>query len=347
MNAVDIRRFRGCRILVIGDLMLDEYTRGRVDRISPEAPVPVVAVSGETDTLGGAGNVVNNLSVLGAAPMVMGVVGDGRFGRRIREKLAGIGVDANAVISESGRPTTRKTRILAGSQQVLRIDRETSGPVRPETLRRLKSLLDERITTARAVLISDYGKGLLSRDFLRCILTSAERAGIPVFVDPKGRDYSRYHGATLLTPNLKEAGQAAGIDITTRPDLQTAAARILESSGVKNLLITRGAGGMSLFAADGKVHTIHADARQVFDVSGAGDTVISVLCLCAAAGMPLERAAVAANAAAGVVVGKVGTATVTAEELEEALSRSGAAEILDGEWNAGVLAPLPGNGIPK
>lgn len=320
-RAVDIGRFGRCRILVIGDLMIDEYVWGAVDRISPEAPVPVVSVTRETDTLGGAGNVVNNLVALGAQASVAGVVGTGANGRRVRDMFTALGVDTSGIVDEPGRPTTRKTRVMAGSQHVLRVDRETKRPIAVDTVRRLSETCLRLMENADAVLVSDYAKGLLSPEFLGRIIAAARSLGRPVLVDPKGLDFSRYRGATLMTPNQKEASLASGIAIGDAESLSAAARRLMDATDMDHLLVTRGSEGMVLFGKDTPPRIIPAEARQVYDVSGAGDTVLSVLGLGIASGLSLADAAALANTAAGIVVGKMGTATVSQMELAAALKR--------------------------
>lgn len=321
---IDLSLFSDCRVWVIGDLMLDEYVWGEVERISPEAPVPVLTVAREEHTLGGAGNVAANLVALGARVAAAGVAGDDRHGAMLRRRLQDLGIDANAVVAEAGRPTTRKTRVIADRQQVLRIDRETPRAVRAETVAAILARLEAGMTSAGAVLVSDYGKGLLTRQMLAGIMAAARRRGMPVLVDPKGDDYSRYAGATLITPNRKEAAQAAGIAIVDEASLHRAASIIHERSGVERLVVTCGPEGMVLFEKGRTPRVIRSEARQVFDVSGAGDTVIAVLGLALAAGADWIEAAGLANAAAGIVVGKVGTATVSRKELALALGSAGA-----------------------
>jgi D-beta-D-heptose 7-phosphate kinase/D-beta-D-heptose 1-phosphate adenosyltransferase len=318
---LNISSFNKCRILVIGDLMIDEYVWGAVDRISPEAPVPIVTVEREDYTLGGAGNVVNNLAALGGQVSAAGVIGTGGDGVRLMTLFKRLGVDADGVIREPGRPTTRKTRIIAAHQHVLRIDRETRREVSADTVNRLTAFTDRKIPEIDVILISDYAKGLLTRSLLKKLTTDARSHNKPIIADPKGMDFSKYAGVTLLTPNRKEAALAAGIEITDEASLIRAGRIILEKSGIENLLITCGKDGMVLFEQDKRPHAIHAEARQVFDVSGAGDTVLSVFSLALASGCDFQEAAAVANTAAGIVVGKLGTATVSQEELAEALKR--------------------------
>jgi D-beta-D-heptose 7-phosphate kinase/D-beta-D-heptose 1-phosphate adenosyltransferase len=294
-----------------------------VARISPEAPVPVLAVAREEYTLGGAGNVAANLVALGARVTVAGVAGDDRHGRLLRQRFRDLGIDAEGVVVERERPTTRKTRIVAARQQVLRIDREISRPVGSGTVAAILRRIEDGIASAGAVLISDYGKGLLTRPLLAGLMAAARRRGKPVLVDPKGDDYRRYAGATLITPNRKEAAQAAGIAIVDEASLHRAAAILHERSGVDRLVVTCGPEGMVLFEKGRMPRAIRSEARQVFDVSGAGDTVIAVLGLALAAGADWIEAAGLANAAAGIVVGKVGTATVSRKELALAVEPAG------------------------
>lgn len=319
---IDISRFSNCRALVVGDLMMDEYVWGSVDRISPEAPVQVVSVERDGFTLGGAGNVVNNLAALGASVSVAGIIGAGADGARLLDLCRNLCVDTGGVCIDPNRPTTRKTRIIAGNQHVLRIDRETKREIAGPAMERMIDFLRERIAEADVVLISDYAKGVVTPAVIREIIQSAKKKGTPVLADPKGRDFSKYAGVYLLTPNRKEALLASGVELAAGETLDRAARRIFDAAAIQNLLITCGPDGMVLYEGDRPARTIPAEARQVFDVSGAGDTVLSVLGLGIAAGFSLHEAAKVANTAAGVVVGKVGTATVTREELASALRKS-------------------------
>lgn len=316
----DVSVFSGCRVLVVGDLMLDEYVWGSVDRISPEAPVQIVTVEREEYTLGGAGNVVNNLAALGARVSVAGVLGTLADGDRMMTLFTALGVDVSGVVRDPDRPTTRKTRIIAANQHVLRIDRETRSTISEETHRRLTSFMLQKLPETDVMLISDYGKGVVTPALIRRAAAGADACGRIVIADPKGLDFSKYAGLSMLTPNQREAALASGIDITDEDSLIRAARRILETSGVRNLLVTRGKDGMMLFQEGRGPYAIPSRARQVYDVSGAGDTVLSVLGLGVAAGLSFREAAEMANTAAGVVVGKVGTATVTPAELSAALS---------------------------
>ncbi len=314
----EIPDFETCKILVVGDLMLDQYVWGAVDRISPEAPVQVVSVNREDYTLGGAGNVINNLRALGATVFAASVIGDGPDGDRMIEAFSELDVETDGIVREEGRLTTRKTRIIAGNQHVLRIDRETRKGITEKTLNHLADYLDQRIPDSDLLLLSDYAKGLLSPRFLSRIIGIGRNHGRQVICDPKGLDFTKYAGVGLLTPNRKEAAVASGIEIEDDQSLKRAAEKILSATQAPRLLITCGAHGMVCFERGKRPHLIPAKARQVFDVSGAGDTVISVLGLGLAAGLSFEEAAALANTAAGVVVAKVGTATVTREELASA-----------------------------
>nr|WP_320192467.1 D-glycero-beta-D-manno-heptose-7-phosphate kinase [uncultured Desulfobacter sp.] len=314
---INIDKFKELRVLVIGDLMLDEYLWGTVDRISPEAPVPVVAVEKMSHTLGGAGNVINNLSAMGAKVFAMGAVGAGPAGRDVLKKLEALNVDVTGVISEPDRPTTRKTRIIAASQQMLRIDREVRYQISAHTLDKLTQIIAEYIGKMDLVIISDYDKGLVTRELVASIVDIAKKSGVMTLADPKSMDFSKYMGVTVLTPNKKEAAIAAGIQVETPEEMDDAAAKIMAQAGLEKLLITCGKAGMVLYEIGKPAVTIESKARQVFDVSGAGDTVISFLGLGLASGATFKAAAGLANLAAGIVVAKVGTATASIDELKQ------------------------------
>lgn len=319
---MNISNFNKCTVLVIGDLMLDEYVWGDVDRISPEAPVQIVSVNREDYTLGGAGNVVNNLAALGATVLTAGVIGDGTDGKRLLERFDTLGLDTSGIIQEAGRLTTRKTRIIAAHQHVLRIDRETKKDISEKTFETITEFTESKIPDADVILISDYGKGLITGPLLKRLVATAKAHGKLTVADPKGLDFSKYAGVSLLTPNKKEAALASGIEITDASDLLKAGNRILQNTGIENLLITCGKDGMALFERGKEPCQIKAEARQVYDVSGAGDTVASVLGLAVGLGLPYKEGAAIANTAAGIVVGKVGTATVSSKELVSALNPS-------------------------
>ncbi len=320
LMSTDISKFNRCKVMVVGDLMIDEYLWGEVDRISPEAPVQIVSVTNEDYTLGGSGNVVNNLAALGAKVYAAGVIGAGRDGQLLLNKFNELGVDTAGIIQEPDRPTTRKTRIIASNQHVLRIDRETREGISNHTLDVLLRFIEDKLPEVDVVLISDYGKGLITNNLMSRLIGAAQKHGKITIADPKGIDFSKYSGVSLLTPNKKEAALAAGVEITNDSTLFEAGARILAATGINKLLITCGKDGMVLFEKNKKPYKIRAEARQVYDVSGAGDTVLAVIGLAIASGASFEDGAALANTAAGIVVGKVGTATVSIKELTSALS---------------------------
>ena len=302
--------------------MLDEYLWGDVDRISPEAPVQVVSVKEEIYTLGGSGNVANNLIALGAKVSMAGVIGSDKCGHLVLTKLNELGVNTEGVVEEPERPTTRKTRIISGNQQVLRIDRETKKDISQQTLDVILNYIKRVIPDVDLVLISDYGKGLITAALLNSLISIVKKHNPPrrTIADPKGRDFFKYSGVSLLTPNNKEAALASGIEIVDESTLIKAGNRILETVKTEKLLITCGKDGMVLFEDNKKPYYITAQTRQVFDVSGAGDTVIAVLGLAVASGASFVKAASIANTAAGIVVSKVGTSTVSKNELLSALT---------------------------
>lgn len=314
-----IDKFHDCHILVVGDLMIDEYIWGEVDRISPEAPVPIVLVKDKNHTLGGSGNVVNNLVALGAKVSVIGVIGTGENGEQLLALLKDLGVDAEGVVQESERPTTKKTRVITSHQHVLRIDWETRRKISDKSHRFLVDQIEKIIPKVDVVLLSDYGKGLITSAFLKRVVDISKAHKKFTIADPKGFNFDKYAGVSLLTPNKKEAALAAGVEILDQPTLIKAGVQILNTADVKRLLITCGKDGMVLFEGDQKPRTIQTDARQVYDVSGAGDTVLAVVGIALAAGLSLIDSIYLANIAAGIVVGKVGTATVSKEELALAI----------------------------
>ncbi len=316
-----LTRLPQVRTLVVGDLMLDEYVWGKTERISPEAPVQVVEVQREDLRLGGAGNVINNLVALGCQVAVASVVGDDHDGRLLKEMLAEKRIDGDGIFPAPGRTTSRKTRILASNQQMLRIDRESRHPLDAGQGGALVDFVRRRIGEFQVILISDYLKGVLSEDVLRGVIEAARDRGVPVLVDPKGNDYRKYRGATLLTPNRKEAQSASGVTIGDEPSLAEAGRRLLETLDLDALVLTRSEEGMSLFFRDAEAIHLPTEAREVFDVTGAGDTVLSVLGAGLACGFSLEDAAQLSNIAAGIVVGKVGTSTVSPEEILETVGR--------------------------
>jgi len=311
--------FRSLRLLVLGDLVLDEYIWGDVDRISPEAPVPVVHVRDETTMLGGAANAARNVVALGGAVDCCSAIGDDAAGRRVTELLKDLGVDPIGLVRVPGRPTTRKSRVIAQTQQIVRFDRETAEPLPPGTHRELLRRLDRLVPRADGAIVEDYGKGVLSRRLASAAMRRLREAGVPVAVDPKA-DLAPYRGADLLKPNLREAEALSGVEIRGRDDLVCAVGRLRRKIGGGAVVVTRGPDGMSLFQGDDEQGVdVGTAGREVFDVQGAGDTAIAALALTLRAGGSLLEAAVVANAASSIVVAKVGTATASADEVKEAL----------------------------
>jgi len=299
-------------ILVVGDLMCDHYLFGKVERISPEAPVQVVEVEKEKSLLGGAGNVINNLLSLGANVSVASVIGDDENGTWIKNRLQEKGIDLSLIIEEKGRYTSKKTRVISSNQQIVRFDKESKEDISKGSEEKILNNLKEKFDL---ILLSDYAKGVLSESFTRKLIFFANEKGIPVFVDPKGKDYEKYRGATLITPNKKEAIEATGIDIKNDDELQKAGIYLRDKFDIKNVIITLSENGMAIF--DDKMTKIPTVAKEVYDVTGAGDTVLATLGYGVSCGMSLVEAAKLANYAAGVVVGKVGSATATLGEIEE------------------------------
>jgi D-beta-D-heptose 7-phosphate kinase/D-beta-D-heptose 1-phosphate adenosyltransferase len=302
------------RALVLGDLMLDEYIWGAVDRISPEAPVQVVEVKRKELRLGGAGNVINNLLTLNCQVDVVSVVGDDDDGRFLLRRLAERGVHQHGVFSQLERVTSRKTRVLASNQQIVRIDQETRSEISAESEERILSHVRNSVSSLDVIYLSDYQKGVMTDRLLREVITIGRSAKVPVLVDPKGEDYSKYQGATLLTPNRKEAQLATGLTITDEDSLLAVGRKLRETLELEALVLTRSEEGMTVFSGDGEIH-LPTVAREVYDVSGAGDTVLSLFGLGMAQKLPLTCSAGLANLAAGIVVGKVGTSTVSAQEI--------------------------------
>jgi D-beta-D-heptose 7-phosphate kinase/D-beta-D-heptose 1-phosphate adenosyltransferase len=306
---------RGRRVLVLGDVMLDEFVWGRVSRISPEAPVPVVQVTGQSFHLGGAGNVAANVRSLGGAAVLAGAVGRDAAGDRVREALAASGAEPQLVELGGGRPTTVKTRIVAHSQQVVRADREDASELPAPAEAALVEAVRRGLLACDALVVSDYQKGVVTASLLRRVLPLAQRRRVPVLVDPKVRHFRLYRGATVVTPNQVEAEQATGLRLRGPSDLVAAGRKVLSLLGCRAVLVTRGEHGMSLLERGRPPLHVPTTAREVFDVTGAGDTVIATMALALAAGATLPEAAVLANCAAGVVVGKVGTAQAAPGEV--------------------------------
>jgi D-beta-D-heptose 7-phosphate kinase/D-beta-D-heptose 1-phosphate adenosyltransferase len=315
-------RAAGARVVVIGDVMLDEFVFGAVQRISPEAPVPVVEITGRRYAAGGAANVAANVAALGAQAVLGGVTGQDEASENLHRLLAAMRLDSWIGLSDAARPTICKTRIVAGGQQIVRIDHESRGALCEASESRLISAAVAALREAQACVISDYGKGVVSPRMVAALVAECDRRSVPVLVDPKGHDYSKYAGVTLITPNLKEAEMAAAHPIANQRDMILAAGRIMDTAGCASLLITQGASGMTLFRRGQAALHSAALAHQVFDVTGAGDTAVAMLALALATGLTMEDAMLLANVAAGIVVEKPGTATVSLDEMAE-LMRNG------------------------
>ena len=314
MNAV-LERFEGTEILIAGDVMLDEYVWGEVKRISQEAPVPVVEAKTRTYAPGGASNVATNVVSLSGKALLGGVVGEDESAQQLRRLLTEAEVDVSGLLPDSSRPTTTKTRIIAHSQQVVRVDYEHRAALSEEMKNRLLDWMAGRLAGVGACVVSDYSKGVFTPDFTQSFIQQARRAQKPVIVDPKGTDYQKYRGATVIKPNIHELAQAIGRDAGDEDGLHAAAQRLLEIVEGSALLVTRGSEGMLLFRQGESCVKIPPIPRNVYDSTGAGDTVVSALALALGSGADLETAARLANHAASIVVGKLGTASVTREEL--------------------------------
>jgi D-beta-D-heptose 7-phosphate kinase/D-beta-D-heptose 1-phosphate adenosyltransferase len=315
-----VDRFAGRRLVVLGDLMLDHYLWGRCERISPEAPVPVVEVQRETSSLGGAGNVAANLSALGAEPVLIGLVGDDERARKLFDVFAGRGVDTRAIVRDPSRPTTMKTRIIAHSQQVVRADWESRADVEGAARAALLQALEAELPRSEGLIVSDYGKGVVTRPVLEKAIGIARARRIPVSVDPKESHIDAYRGVSILTPNQHEAGWVMGQRVTDEASLAAVGWGLQKRLDAEAVLITRGPDGMSLFERSGRTTHLPTVAREVYDVTGAGDTVVSVVALALAADADYPEACYLANHAAGVVIREVGTATCSPAQLRRSLA---------------------------
>ena len=312
-----VEKLPGTRILVVGDVMLDEYIWGEARRISPEAPVVVVDIQRRTHVPGGAANAAAGAVALGGGALVAGVVGGDEHGRLLRQTVEAAGISANGCLVDDSRPTTTKTRVVANGQQVVRADIEVREPLAPDLEERLFEWIARHVDQVDALVLSDYGKGVISPRLSQRYIALGRGSRKPIVVDPKGSDFTKYSGATVVTPNVHEAERAANMEIQHPDDLARVAERLRAVLDATALLVTRGADGMSLFADTAAPVDIPADAHNVFDVTGAGDAVVATLALALGGGAALEDAARLANKVAGIVVGKVGTATATLEELRQ------------------------------
>lgn len=310
--------FKNLKVAVIGDMMLDDYLIGTVERISPEAPVPVVSIKEERFVLGGASNVVNNLATLGAKTVCFGVIGNDFDGERLLKELSNKGIESDDVIRDDNRPTIVKRRVIGENQQLLRLDWEDNSPISVELEDKILNRFKERVDELNAVILSDYDKGVLTERVVKEVIKICNEKGIIVIVDPKPKNAKNYMGATSMTPNRKEARECLGT--TNLKDIVEIGKELKNRLNLKNLLLTRSEEGISVFEGD-EVFNIPTYAKEVYDVTGAGDTVISVYTLACASGVSLKDSAKIANTAAGIVVGKVGTSTVTKEEIIEFYNR--------------------------
>ena len=317
--AAHIESLGDSRIACVGDVMLDRFVCGQVERTSPEAPVPVLLTDRDVYMLGGVGNVVRNLVSLGARATLLSVIGDDEAGRRLTGMIGREERVEPHLLVERGRPSTEKTRFVAGGQQLLRADSETTEAIAPRSAESLIGLARDALASCDVIALSDYAKGVLAPDLVRRLIDAARDAHRPVVVDPKGRDYARYAGASVITPNRLELGYAVGENLETVEAIVAACRRLITRHGLGAILVTRSHEGMTLVSADGRFEHLAAQAREVFDVSGAGDTVVATLAAALGQGVDLVAAAALANAAAGVVVGKTGTAVVRTADLLRAV----------------------------
>jgi D-glycero-beta-D-manno-heptose-7-phosphate kinase len=316
-----LNRFRGARLLVVGDLMLDRFIFGDVERISPEAPVPVLRVLSESYRLGGAANVIHNVCALGAQVIACGVVGGDAAGKRLVRELRRVGASTAGIFANQQMQTIQKTRIIAGPhhQQIVRLDRENQAPLAEATLRRVQRFVLAKAAACDGVVISDYGKGVVDAGLLRSISRLVRRGKLICVVDPKKENYLHYRFPTLITPNKDEAGDASGVVIRDDKSLLMAGNMLVRMWQAQAVLITRGPDGMSLFRSQRAVKHFPTESRDLFDVTGAGDTVVAVCGVALASGASFEEAAVIANLAAGLVGDEVGTVAVPLEKLKRLL----------------------------
>jgi D-beta-D-heptose 7-phosphate kinase / D-beta-D-heptose 1-phosphate adenosyltransferase len=321
--------FSNATILCLGDVMLDRYAYCDTERLSPEAPVPVLLLQRRQSMLGGAGNVARNIAALGGTAVLMGLVGQDAAGDEVRALIAAGAGLVDRHVSSARRPTICKTRYMAGHQQLLRVDEENTEALDSDEEAALIAAARDAIPAVDALILSDYGKSVLGPRVLETVIAAAQERGIPVYVDPKGEDFRRYRGASCITPNLRELAAAARLPVGSDAEVIAAATRVMQECGAETVVATRSEKGMVLVEASGAVHIEPARAREVYDVSGAGDTVVAMLALARAAGYPLPQAMRLANTAAGIVVSKLGTATVELDELMLELAR----DVRDKGWH--------------
>jgi D-beta-D-heptose 7-phosphate kinase/D-beta-D-heptose 1-phosphate adenosyltransferase len=321
--------FSNATILCLGDVMLDRFAYCETERISPEAPVPVLLLKHTQSMLGGAGNVARNIAALGGKAVLMGLLGCDAAGAEAEALIGATPGLVNRAVTSGHRPTICKTRYLAANQQIVRIDEESPRPLEAEEEKALIGAAERAIAEVDAVILSDYGKSVLATSVIEAVIARARTLGRPVYVDPKNDDFGRYRGAACITPNQKELALASRMPVATDAEIIAAATKVMREAGTAAILATRSEKGMALVEASGDVHLEGAKAREVYDVSGAGDTVIAVLALACASGYPMPQAMHLANAAAGIVVSKLGTATVELDELMLELSR----DVRDKGWH--------------
>jgi D-beta-D-heptose 7-phosphate kinase/D-beta-D-heptose 1-phosphate adenosyltransferase len=310
-----VKKIPSVKLLVVGDLMLDRYWWGDVTRISPEAPVPVVRLKKNTYAVGGAANVAANITGLGAKVYLAGVVGNDADAATFKDLLSGANISTECVVSSEHRPTTVKTRVIAHNQQVVRVDQETASELDPEDEEMILKAIDRVIAGVDLIIISDYAKGVLTSNILARLITKAKDLGKTVLVDPKGKDFSKYAGASLLTPNRREAAEACHLESESQDLIEKAGSKILSELDLEALLITQSEDGMTLFTRGGDPEHLEAAAREIYDVTGAGDTVIACLGSAMAAGADCLAAAKIANIGAGIVIRQLGTTHITADRL--------------------------------
>lgn len=314
-----LKGFGGRRIAVVGDLMLDRYVWGTVARISPEAPVPVVEIDNESTRLGGAANVANNIASLGGVPVMIGVCGSDDGGIMLRKTVEDLGYATDGILTDTGRPTTVKTRVIAHNQHVVRIDHEVKGDISTDIERRIAEFLGGTIKGIDGIILQDYNKGVLTKGLIRRLTEMANLAGVIVTVDPKFNNFFEYKGVTVFKPNRKETEEALGIRMNSQPHIDEAGRTLLERLRSKSVLLTLGERGMALFESDGSSSVVPTKARHVADVSGAGDTVIATMTMALASGASHKEAAALANYAGGIVCGEVGIVPVNKEQLRSAV----------------------------
>ena len=322
--AFNASRMIGSKVLIIGDIMLDQYQKGLVERISPEAPVPVVKITEQVFKIGGAGNVAQNVATLGGCPTLVSICGKDLYGENLQEICSSLGIESHLIRSAS-RETTLKTRIMAQHQQMLRVDRETERALDEKEFSTLLETVESRLDNFETIILSDYGKGVISEEFLRW-MKKKKRPGQKIILDPKTCNFPHYDELYCMTPNKKEAAEGADMAITKREEILKAGKKIMQERNLQSLVITLGAEGMAVFLPGQGVFHLPTTAKKVFDVTGAGDTVIAVIALGLSSGLDLLSSCILANCAAGLVVGQVGAVGITQEELTETLSSWPAAQ---------------------